>query len=272
MKVLQIIGQRESARFLLYKAALAGDDEGGAAGTGGGSDGTILNGGAAGGQEAFEIPEKFLVKMEDGQPDYKGTLEKMGVSYLSLEKRMGAGEAPPETPDKYKLETFLPEGYEVKPEAIQPILAKFHEVGLNNKQVQSVMNIFGERLTEGLAAEKAGHEAGMKVLSEKWGDKFDDNVHAANAFVAAYGDDEERKILTDNPKYANDPVLLNIFAKAGMELHREDNPANEGGAVDGETLDSLTSHPAYMDSKHPEHRNIKAKVNALYAKGAKRTK
>lgn len=277
---MRLYGQRASARYLQYVAARPGEDGGaddgtnggGDAGTDGGNEGTILNGGAAADGNAFEIPEKFHVKGDDGQTDFRSTLEKMGPSYLSLEKRLGAGEAPPESPDKYKLERYLPDGYEEKPEAMKPIMETFHKAGLNNKQVQTVMSVFGEHLAQGLANEKSGHEAGMQVLGEKWGDAFDANIHAANAFVAAYGDEAERKAFTDNPKYANDPLLLSIFAKAGAELHREDNPANEGGAVDGDTLESLTSHPGYMDSKHPEHKSIMTRVNALYAKGAKRKK
>ena len=90
-------------------AAPAGGAEGGsptgAAAEGGaaGSGGTALEAGGQGeGQQHF-IPEKFLVKAEDGTVDLEGSAKKLAENYGNLEKRMGSGDMPPKSAEDYQI-------------------------------------------------------------------------------------------------------------------------------------------------------------------------
>jgi hypothetical protein len=267
-------------RFRSYRDPLAGDDPAGGAagaeagaatdGAGAGSEGTILGGagdGAGAGGE-LDIPEKFLVKGADGNPDFKAIFGKMAPSYSELEKRLGSIGMPPKSADEYKLEQFLPEGFEAKEEAVKPILAKFHDLGLTNKQAQGVMNVYGETLGGAVASEKSAYEAGVAQLKQTWGDAFEQNLTKAKAAVSVYGTPEERQALLSNPKYANDPVLLRFFAKVGADLSEDKLPAefHAGGA---DNIDELRKSEAYLNGKHPDHMATVAKVNAAYKQGYK---
>lgn len=246
----------------------AGDDGAAAAAAAAAAEqATLLSQGAAGaaGTE-FEIPEKFLVKNGE-EVDHKATLAKMGQSYKELEKRIGTGDLPPKSADEYKVEKYLPDGFDENPEAVKPILGKMHELGLTNKQVQGILNIFGETMGSGLAQERASMEAGLAALKEHWGEKTQQNLAAANRALELLADDEEKKALSD-PKIANNPFLLRFLEKVNRELG-EDRLPDDMGTVDSEELAALRKNPAYWDEKHPEHKAIVDKVNAIYQQGSK---
>lgn len=263
-------------RRAFYRDPFAGDDASdaaaaaaaaAAAGGGGGDDAgggnSILDGGSGG---ELEIPEKFLVKGQDGTPDYKAIFGKMAPSYSELEKRLGGIGMPPKSADEYKLEKYLPDTHQENPEAMKPILVKFHEAGLTNKQVQSVMNIFGEQLAAGSASEQAKFEAGMTQLKTTWGDAFEQNLTHAKAAIAAYGTPEERQALMQ--KFKNDPDFIAFAAKIGADLG-EDRLPGEFQAGSGEDIESLRRSEAYTNNKHPDHKATVAKVNAAYQGGYK---
>jgi hypothetical protein len=231
-------------------------------------DPPLLGGDSGGDPTPLDIPEKFRVMAADGQAvDHQATLQKVLGSYTHLEKRVGTGDLPPKSADEYKLEKYLPEGYEEKPEAMKPILAKMHTLGLTQKQVQGVMGIYGETLGSALATEKQTHQAAVAALQSEWGDKFKENLATANLVVNAIATPEERAIL-QQPKYSNDPFLLKFLAKVGAEFREDRLPAQ---LTDGEAdnIDALRTSEAYRDSKHPDHKRVVAQVNEAYKRGYK---
>lgn len=259
--------QAPVTKFHIFLDPRAGDDPAGdggaaaaAAAAAAAEQETLLSQGTGAGGE-FEIPEKFLVKNGE-EVDHKATLSKMGQSYKELEKRIGTGDLPPKSADEYKVEKYLPDGFDENPAAMKPILGKMHELGMTNKQVQGVLNIFGETMGSGLAQEKASMEAGLAALKEFWGEKTQQNLAAANRAVELLADDEEKKALSD-PKIANNPFLLRFLEKVNRELG-EDRLPGDMGTVDSEELAALRKHPAYWDEKHPEHKAIVDKVSAMY--------
>ncbi|KAB0665647.1 hypothetical protein F6V25_07960 [Oryzomonas japonica] len=222
-----------------------------------------------GGAQPFTVPDKFMVKGADEQPDYKAIVEKMGQSYNHLEKRLGTGDVPPKTADEYKLDKYLPDGFDAKPEAVKPILEKFHKAGLTNAQLQVVMGTFGEQLSAGLAAEKAGHAQATEALKKTWGESFGQNMGAANTALAAYtADDPELKAQFSDPKLANNPAIIRLLAKVGADLG-EDRPAGGLDGATAESIDEIRKSKAYTDSKDPGHAEAVRKVTEAYAKGYK---
>lgn len=236
--------------------------------------GNLLNGATGGGngQEQFELPDKFKVSKEDGSTDWEQVAKRGINSYRELEKRMGSTELPPKSADEYKIEKWLPDGFESKPEAMKPILSKMHELGLNNKQVQGMLALYGDQLVLGLANEKQSFETAIAALKDKWGDQAPKNLELANLAVGAYATDEEKQFLASNPQKANDPFWLAIFARVGADLGEDRIPDTGGAGGESDELSALRKHPAYFDEKHPEHRAIVDKVSRLYEKqhGGKR--
>ncbi|HBA72210.1 MAG TPA: hypothetical protein DCZ63_08500 [Geobacter sp.] len=284
--------QAPDMRFLMICDPLAREGDGDQGGDGGdqGSDGdqgqgdggSLLQnrGGNAddqGGQNndgdqggAFVIPDKFLVKNAAGEIDHKGTLEKLGQSYTHLEKRLGAGEAPPETPDKYKLDKYLPDGYDEKPEAMKPIIERFHKAGLNNKQLQEVMNVFGEQLANGLAQEKADMTAAMGTLKQAWkGAEYDKNMERANVALNTLAAPEEVKAITGDPKLMNNPNLIRLLAAMGRELEDDHSARDSIDAAEIDSLDELYTSEAYTNAKHKDHDRVVTKMQAAFARGYK---
>lgn len=247
---------QEPIKFWIKKDLLAGEGEGDAGAAGG----------AAGG-EGFQIPEKFLVKAEDGNPDVLKSLEKVHGSYTELEKRVGAYGLPPKTAAEYKLEKYLPEGVDTKPEALQPILEKFHAAGLSNSQVQAVMGVFGAEIAAGLEANSKSFEAGQAALKEEWGDEFDKKAGNAALAKRAYFDEAMVKEM-EKRNLDNDPLFLKLLAKIGAELNDDKLPSDMAPA-ELDNIDSLRNSEAYRNPKHAEHKMVVAKVNAAYAAGYK---
>ena len=218
--------------------------------------------------DEFVIPEKFLVKGADGKEDWQQIARKALPAYTALEKRFGAGEAPPETPDKYKIDNYLPDGFERNPEREKGVLAKLHPLGLNNKQAQGVLGLFGELLGGAVAEEKADMESAMAALKGEWQESFDKNMGRANYALSTLGDAETVKAITTDPKMMNNPALIKLLAKMGENLE-DDTDANQihGGEI--EEIDQLKRSEAYLNEKHPDHARVVAKVSAAYARGYK---
>jgi hypothetical protein len=230
---------------------------------------TIL--GADGGEnpQPFAVPDKFMVKGADDQPDYKQIVEKLGQSYSHLEKRLGTGDIPPKTADEYKLEKYLPDGMEANQEALKPILGSFHKLGLTQGQVQGVMSVFGEQLAAGQVAEKAAFDSGIAALKTAWGDKYELQIANAKSGLAAYtAQDKELAAILATPKYANDPAIIKLLAIVGADLN-EDTPPNELDGAAAESIDELRKSKAYLDPKDPGHADAVRKVNDAYTKGYK---
>ena len=231
-------------------------------------DQTLLGDGAA----EYQIPEKFMVMGEDGQPDYKSITGKLGQSYAHLEKRFGSGDVPPTTADEYQLEKYLPDGMEPVDANIKPILGEFHKLGLTQKQVQGVMNVFGQQVELGLSQEKAGFESGQATLKAAWGGEYDARLASAKKAIAAYGaeDPEIAKIAAD-PKLSNNPLIVRLLSLAGADLN-EDRPAKAMEGAAAESIDEIRKSPAYLNPKDPGHADAVRKVNEAYTKGYRATR
>ena len=243
----------------------AGDDAADAAAAA--DDKTLL--GDGGDPQPFTIPEKFMVKGADDQPDFKAIVEKLGQSYSHLEKRLGTGDVPPKSADEYKLERYLPEGMEPNQEALKPILAEFHKLDLSQRQVQGVMSIFGTQVAAGQAAEDAAREVAAAALKTVWGDSYEQQMNAAKIAKTAYtANDADLARDLAKPKYADDPVVIRLLAAVGGDLN-EDTPANTLEGAAAESIDEIRKSKAYTDPKDPGHADAVRKVNEAYAKGYK---
>ena len=208
------------------------------------------------------IPEKF--RTPEGELNQAAILQ----SYSELEKKLGAGDAPPKSPDDYKLDYKLPDGVTVDKEAEKSFLASAHAQGMNNKQVQFVMTRYAEILGEQVKTSTATREQTESELKTSWGDQYDSNMAQARKAFAAIADEGDR---ADLASQGNNPAFLRMLANIGSSL-KEDKPPVGTSLPSGsdEEIQVLMRSPAYWDAKNPEHQMVKGKVEAYHkAKFAK---
>ena len=248
---------------------------GAAAGGGQGGGGAAAGGAAGAGGAEPGIPDKFVVKDAAGQIDHAATALKLArEGYLPLEKRLGSGDAPPQSIDGYKVN--VPEAFKetVKAEelsndpAFKDFLGKAHAAGLNQKQVDLVLGEFLDRSTKMQAAlpqlAAADCEAELRQ-GDGWKTDEQYKQQVSTAFTAGkaiFGKDFDG-IVKD---YGNDPRLIRGLASIGKEM-QEDMPASpEAQAQIQENLDQLMASKSYLNANDPQHAATMAKVSALTAK------
>lgn len=224
--------------------------------------------------EGLKVPEKFLVKNEDGSIDHEKTSKRILASthkavgsYTALEKRLGSYEAPPEKEDGYKLDyTKLPENMRPTPESEKSFLKHFHGLGINNKQAQGIMDKYAELVSSGVEIQSRVVPEVEGELQKAWGDKFDSNVAQARLAINTLLEGEDKgeigKIGFDQKTTYR--MLMKVLAKVGADL-KEDNPPASGGAGD-EDIEKLMRSDAYLKADHAEHDIAVKKVNAYYEK------
>lgn len=209
------------------------------------------------------IPEKYIVKREDGTTDHEASALKLAQGYDSLAKRMGGGEAPPKTADEYA--PTVPEGMSLEALKADPLYGGFlkgaHARGMNNSQLSYVLDAM--RVRENLRNSPEAAEADLR--REFTSDQaLNQALQRSYRATAAYaGNDETRGQL--EAKFGNDPDFIRLMARIGGELGEDSPPAGLSGA-EAQTLESLMAHPAYLDHKHPEHARVVAQTRAMYAK------
>lgn len=214
---------------------------------------------------ASPIPEKFLVKREDGTVDSDASMAKMGEAYSQLEKRLGGGDAPPAKPEDYA--PTLPDGLTMEQLKTDPMFSSFlkgaHARGMSNADVSFVLEAYQQRV-----ALSASPEVGEAELRKVWTTDDQMTRGLADCFRATQafsGGDQELASRLDR-KFGNDPDFIRLMAQVGRELHEDHPPAGTLTQGESETLAQLMASPAYFDAKHPEHAVTVARVSALYKK------
>jgi len=218
------------------------------------------------------LPEKHRVVKEDGAVDIEASARKVAEAYSHAEKRIGSGDLPPKAADEYKVE--VPEALKGEwdaeaDEVIKELKEEALANGLTQKQFDFMMGRYFQLLpamavaTQELAVEQATTEL-QKVWKQP--QEMTKNLQQAARAWEAYA---PAGMDMNNPRYGNDPVLLQILAKIGAEM-QEDAPPVQGAGVAPANWDdqvaSLRAHPGYADKNHPEHSKVMQQITALYEK------
>lgn len=235
------------------------------------SESTLLSQGVATPAAGHDwLPEKHRVVKEDGSLDIEASARKVAEAYSHAEKRIGSGDLPPKAAEEYKVE--VPESLKGSwnaedDEAMKQFKADALAHGLTQPQFDFMLERYFAMLPEvATAAQEFAVEQASAELQKAWTTPQDmqKNLGAAarawNAFAPEGLD-------INDPKYGNDPVLLQILAKVGAEM-REDSPAIQSQGVAPANFDeavaSLRAHPGYADKSHPEHAQVMQKITSLY--------
>jgi hypothetical protein len=208
------------------------------------------------------VPEKYVVKKEDGTIDYEATALKQAAGYQALAKRMGAGDAPPAKPEDYA--PTLPEGLTLDALKADPLYQGFlkgaHARGMTNAHVSYVLDALAQRMRPDPVVAEA-------ELRKVWPTdaELDKNLAGAFRVVKTYagGDAQMAKL---EAKFGSDPDFLQFMARIAPELGEDKALQPDFTDNDADTLESVMTHPGYLDGKHPEHAKLVAKARGLYAK------
>lgn len=214
------------------------------------------------------LPEKHVVKKEDGTVDLEASARKQADAYRALEKRIGTGDIPPKTAEEYAPEITI-EGFDLEElksdELYKDFAAKAHAEGYTNKQFSLAVNEFLPRV-----AEMMGAEAELKAsectaqLKEIWPTDNEFKVNTANAMrvVKAYAKSpEEEKEITR--AIGNNAKAIQLLAAIGPEL--QEGKAPNGAAPGMVDIEALQKSKAYWDPSEPDHESVKARVERYYA-------
>lgn len=268
--------------------AAAGAAAGGESGQGTG--GSVLSAGAAagaadggGGGDAGQgaapaefIPEKYRVTKDDGSVDIEASARKMAEAHSHLEKRLGAGDAPPKSADEYTVTVpdAFKESFDPKAdEGFKAFAGKMHELGLTQKQLDGVMEHYFQMAPQLVAGAAMLDEQGARSALEKvWGtgDGFDKNVRSAFKGAATIakraGLDIEELMRPD--RLGNNTDFLRMMAAIAPEFEEDTSPG--GGAVPSEgdeaEIRKLMLSESYTNPKHPDYEATSKRVRAFYAR------
>lgn len=207
------------------------------------------------------IPDKFKVTAEDGSVDYKATVAKLTESYTYLEKKVGTGEVAPKSVDEYKIERedFSFDDFKAD-ESNKQFLAEAHKHGITNKQLDFLLNEYDKRAVDLVSnSSQFDSDTTIQTLQSEWGDKYEANIFNAVKAAKACGITDEQ---INDPSIGNNVAFIKMAAYFGSQIN-EDKPINSGTAVKTD-VQSLMRSEAFFDSKHPEHKSVKAQVDAFY--------
>lgn len=183
------------------------------------------------------IPEKFQVKAADGTPDLSASWAKVEADRLRLERRAFTGDMPPEKVDGYKInvpQAFADKGIKAEDLTANPAfkedLAKMHEKGLTQAQVDTVVDMFLHRsmaLKEGMNQVTADECTAELKKTWKTDADFTKGVEQAYRASKAYGD-----VDTLMKRYGNDPQFIQLMSRIGAEMGEDKGiPADAGGTT-----------------------------------------
>ena len=181
----------------------------------------------------------------------------------------------PETPDKYDLKRpEMPEGVGYDEELETHFRTMAHKAGLNNRQVQGLLDSYNaiqlQRITAADAQMKQSTEETTKALQQEWGAGFEKNLNLAMNAVQTFGGEELKKEL-DATGLGNHPLLIRAFAKIGEKFSEEmlvlgDQPIADSSSI--ATIkakrEAVMKSPAFMSRiDNQEHREAIAENERL---------
>ena len=175
----------------------------------------------------------------------------------------------PESADAYSI--TRPEGAEAS-EAEGALLAKLHEIGLNNSQANNLVNWMNDGVTTATHERNNSMNASLSSLKDDWGQAFDSKLQDAKSAIGHFGGEELLQEINGSG-LGNNVRLIKAFAEIGRGFS-EDPAMSVGGKQNAgmtpteakEQIDEIlgnAAHP-YNDLDNPAHDAAVDKVQKLY--------
>lgn len=204
--------------------------------------------------------EKGVLRPKDGAPPEE---------WDQFHKAMGR----PETAEAYEITApeELPEGFPYSPELEGHFKQWAFEEGLSATQAKNLFNKYLKVNLEQFTAQNEAQTAAFKKdqdaitakLREAWGDKYDENVSAAQTAMREFFPPGSRALMALDKIMGDDPDLIQMAYNIGKRM-------GEASLVKGSSKVSasletrkqeLAEHPAFMDPSHGEHGRVVKEFN-----------
>ncbi|MGF6738498.1 protease [Paraburkholderia atlantica] len=164
------------------------------------------------------------------------------------------GDKPAEQPAEVNYEFKLPDGVELKGEALDELKATAKEFGLTQEQAQRIADL-GVKQAQGFAAQLVEQQ---KTLSAEWaqqttndkdigGDKLSENLGVAKKALDSFGT-PELKTLLNQSGLGNHPEIVRFMVKAGKAIS-EDGKLVTGAAAQADRANTPIANRLYPNQK-----------------------
>ena len=180
----------------------------------------------------------------------------------------------PESADKYSLNAKS-EVVPIDEGAIKQFAENAHQLGLNNKQAQGILEFYKNNM-EGMAQQAKVDTETAQVQSEQqlrqeWGREFESNIKKAGALAKANMNPEILDMqLKDGMRLGDHPEIIKGFAKiAGMMsedkiVSTESENVSSNTDVETEISDIMNNKDGpYWNRSHPDHDKVVQQVYTL---------
>ena len=177
----------------------------------------------------------------------------------------------PETAESYQFN--MPDGVEADADITSKAAPVFHELGLNQKQVDGIVSLYeGMRADASQMSEAAIVNAKQELhdsLLTEWGNAFEQKKHIGNLAIdqAVDGDSEFQERLTR--KFGDDPDFIKAMSNLGAKFVEHGavpstvQVADTPDVLEGKIKDLMASD-AYMNKRHANHKTVMTQVQNLY--------
>jgi len=180
----------------------------------------------------------------------------------------------PESADKYILNAKS-EVVPIDENAIKQFAENAHQLGLNNKQAQGILEFYKNNM-EGMAQQakvdtETAQAQSEQQLRQEWGREFESNVKKAGALAKANMNPEILDMqLKDGMRLGDHPEIIKGFAKiAGMMsedkiVSTESENVSSNTDVETEISDIMNNKDGpYWNKSHPDHDKMVQQVYTL---------
>jgi len=180
----------------------------------------------------------------------------------------------PESADKYSLNAKS-EVVPIDEQAIKQFAENAHQLGLNNKQAQGILELYKNNM-EGMAHQakvdtETAQAQSTQQLRQEWGREFDTNIKKAGALAKANMNPEILDMqLKDGMRLGDHPEIIKGFAKiAGMMsedkiVSTESENVSSNTDVETEISDIMNNKDGpYWNKSHPDHDKMVQQVYTL---------
>ena len=180
----------------------------------------------------------------------------------------------PESADKYTLNAKS-EVVPIDETAIKQFAENAHQLGLNNKQAQGILEFYKNNM-EGMAHQakvdtETAQAQSTQELRQEWGREFDTNIKKAGALAKANMNPEILDMqLKDGMRLGDHPEIIKGFAKiAGMMsedkiVSTESENVSSNTDVETEISDIMNNKDGpYWNKSHPDHDKMVQQVYTL---------
>ena len=180
----------------------------------------------------------------------------------------------PESADKYSLNAKS-EVVPIDEGAIKQFAENAHQLGLNNKQAQGILEFYKNNM-EGMAQQakvdtETAQAQSTQELRQEWGREFDSNIKKAGALAKANMNPEILDMqLKDGMRLGDHPEIIKGFAKiAGMMsedkiVSTESENVSSNTDVETEISDIMNNKDGpYWNKSHPDHDKMVQQVYTL---------